>query len=469
MRRSATLVALAAATALLVALLAGHASAEPAASAEAGETDTVILQLRIWQRVTDPEELWLSARQAGGRWDELGTIRLPQGVLVGPYRSPLVEYPLTYQTDHVTVSYGAPGTPPGLHRLIGIEILDYATLRVWQRVSDPGLIWVQVPNPGHEGLGWGAWGILGLVPLPLDDGFSRRRHFRYGNLAIAVAANPGLRADREHLLALRDVLTGDGAELDWSVSRPAREWEGVTLGGAPPRVVGLNLSNHGLSGEIWGWLGELEELTELRLDGNGLTGTIPSKLTLLSKLKLLRLEANELTGCVPPALREIEDQDLDALEMPGCPSPKRLDWSGKTGWSNLPPGAYWLQSYTYEPFYDGDQYPAAFYVAFDVPPGRSVSISKSNLSPGILTERNQEDIHSVSDARYGIALHDEDNNNVWVFLDDRYATEWERSHYSSCANGCAGGRSPLAFIERIVASAWYSLSTVQESEVDDRD
>ena len=51
MKRSATLVALAIATTLLVALLAGHASAEPEAGAEAGETDTVVLQLRIWQRV----------------------------------------------------------------------------------------------------------------------------------------------------------------------------------------------------------------------------------------------------------------------------------------------------------------------------------------------------------------------------------------------------------------------------------
>lgn len=441
---------LVAVVALLAALGLSMVAGQPSNEDTSPKDETDIIQLRVWQSLTDPEELWLSARPAGGRWDELGTVRLPQGVVVGPYRSPLVEYPLTYQTDHVTVSYGAPGTPPGLHRLIGIKILDHATLRIWQRVSDPRLISVQVPNPGHEGLGWGAWGILGLVPLPLDDGFSPRRHFRYGNLAIAVAANPGLRADREHLLALRDVLAGDGAELDWSASRLAREWEGITLGDAPPRVVGLNLSNHGLNGEIWGWLGELEELTELRLDGNGLTGMIPSKLTLLSKLKLLRLEANKLTGCVPPALREVEDHDLDALELPGCRAPKQLDWSGKTGWSNLPSGTYWLESRTYPLSEEGHQY----YVAFDVPPSRSVSISPSNLSPSVLNERDQEDIHSVWDARYGIALHDADNNNVWVFLDDLYATEWERSHYSTCANAWAGGRSPIAFIERIVASAW---------------
>ena len=116
MRRSATLVALAAATTLLVALLAGPASAQPAASAEAGETDTVILQLRIWQRVTDPEELWLSARPAGGRWDELGTFRLPEGEPNHVEYLPADEYPSFARIDNVTITYGEPGPHPGCIR-----------------------------------------------------------------------------------------------------------------------------------------------------------------------------------------------------------------------------------------------------------------------------------------------------------------------------------------------------------------
>ena len=68
-----------------------------------------------------------AARQAvaGTNWARFGCLK---ALSVDHYRSPLVEYPLTYQTDHVTVSYGAPGIPPGLHRLIGIKILDHATL-----------------------------------------------------------------------------------------------------------------------------------------------------------------------------------------------------------------------------------------------------------------------------------------------------------------------------------------------------
>ena len=85
-----------------------------------------------------------------------------------------------------------------------------------------------------------------MIPALLDDGFSTRGYYRYGNLELLIPyTNLGLRADREHLLAVRDVLEGDGADLDWSVARPTAEWEGVTLGGTPPRVTGLDLADRG--------------------------------------------------------------------------------------------------------------------------------------------------------------------------------------------------------------------------------
>ena len=104
--------------------------------------------------------------------------------------------------------------------------------------------------------------------------------------ATAICESPchaailGLLRDREHLLALRDVFDAR-PPLNWSVGTTTANWEGVTLAGTPPRVVGLNLSNRNLQGEIWGYLGDLLELRVLRLDGNQLTGLVPSKTQLL--------------------------------------------------------------------------------------------------------------------------------------------------------------------------------------------
>ncbi len=114
--------------------------------------------------------------------------------------------------------------------------------------------------------------------------------------------NPGLAADRETLLAVRDVLAGDGRVPNWSVATPMDQWEGVTIGGSPPRVTGLGLDFNGLSGSIPPELGRLANLQALHLDYNELTGSIPPELGCLANLQALHLGYNELTGSIPPEL-----------------------------------------------------------------------------------------------------------------------------------------------------------------------
>ena len=53
--------------------------------------------------------------------------------------------------------------------------------------------------------------------------------------------NPGLVSDCNTLLAGRDTLAGT-ATLDWSVSTPIDQWEGITVADSPLRVTDLNLS-----------------------------------------------------------------------------------------------------------------------------------------------------------------------------------------------------------------------------------
>ncbi len=87
-------------------------------------------------------------------------------------------------------------------------------------------------------------------------------------------ARPGLVADCVALLASRDALRGE-ASLDWGADLAIGRWEGVAVGGEPPRVVRLDLRDKGLTGSIPRGLRRLR-LDEVRLAGNALTGCAPS-------------------------------------------------------------------------------------------------------------------------------------------------------------------------------------------------
>ena len=116
--------------------------------------------------------------------------------------------------------------------------------------------------------------------------------------------NPGLVADCNALLAARDTLAGAGT-LNWSANTPITSWEGVTIGGSPLRVTGLNLTRNQLTGTIAPGLGNLANLTVLALGGNHLTGPIPSWLGNLTNLQELYLWGNQLSGPIPSELGSI--------------------------------------------------------------------------------------------------------------------------------------------------------------------
>ncbi len=278
----------------------------------------VMIELRVWQNVEDPQDTWVQARPQ----DE----HLQTG---GPLETDRIAFPLDEDVGSLWLHH--------FHTFRDLAIAG-TELRLWQRYRAPELIYVRVcvtPCLKRDAPGWYAggwpweafhWSPLGMIPLPLDDGHSEFNgaRYRYGDLAVSVpVGNPGLAVDREYLLALRAALAGT-AELNWSAGTPTSLWEGVRLSGWPPRVTGLDLADRGLDGEIWGWLGDLTELTELRLDGNRLTGTVPSKLALLTKLTQVGLAGNALVGCVPPPLRDADYHDLDRLGLPDCDPPTLL-------------------------------------------------------------------------------------------------------------------------------------------------
>ena len=103
-----------------------------------------------------------------------------------------------------------------------------------------------------------------------------------------VGVGPGLLQDCNALLVARDTLAGNGA-LNWRREVALGRWQGVELDGEPPRVVGLDVAELGLNGQIPAELGGLTELRRLALGGNALTGPVPDELVRLSKLETLWL------------------------------------------------------------------------------------------------------------------------------------------------------------------------------------
>ena len=161
--------------------------------------------------------------------------------------------------------------------------------------------------------------------------------------------NPGLASDCETLLAVRGVLAGDGEAVpNWSAATPMDQWEGVTIGGSPPRVTSLDLHGNELSGSIPPELGNLANLRELRLDGNGLTGSIPPELGDLANLRLLYLDSDWLSGSIPPELGGLANLRLLYLysdwltggippELGGLTNLRHLDLSGSGLSGGIPP------------------------------------------------------------------------------------------------------------------------------------
>ena len=388
--------------------------------------DVAVIELRVWQSVGDPEELHATSRLAGSDWG--GTVALA--------------------VDGRSPGYAA----AAVHHYSDLEVGGVG-LRIWQRAVEPERIFVRAcastcrerfPIEVWE---FSRWRPLGMTPLPLADGSSPDGRYRYGDISIAVPRrNPELLEERERLLALRDVLEGGGTELDWNVATPTASWEGVTLGGVPPRVAGLDLSERGLNGEIWGYLGDLAELTELQLDGNRLTGLIPSKLALLSKLTRVSLGGNHLSGCIPPPLLRTASHDLDTLGLPECPPPARRPGLGEEPASLVTSGTY----------REGLLGGLPRVVVLDVPDGASLLVASigSGLSVNYPHDYRFE---SIFDNRnlVGIVFRDPAAvDAVWLYLDGGDGWERERSPYSGCVYDCGPGGSAAALIEQVAASVW---------------
>ena len=130
-----------------------------------------------------------------------------------------------------------------------------------------------------------------------------------GVVVPAPAQYPGLVADCEVLVALRAELFGR-AGTNWTANTQLTGWEGVVVGGSPPRVRELVLGNGAIGtfdhgGRVPAGIAELAFLERLDLSRNGLMGAIPAAWGVLARLRWLDLAGNKLTGAIPAALGQL--------------------------------------------------------------------------------------------------------------------------------------------------------------------
>ena len=137
-------------------------------------------------------------------------------------------------------------------------------------------------------------------------------------------------SDREiiALLELKARTNGENWTHKWDQTKPVRTWYGITV--EDGKVVGLELSNNNLVGNLPLTIGNLRNLrvldlsnnklegripVELRkfnhllvadLSGNHFKGKIPSTINRLKKLKEFNLANNQLSGELPNSLTELE-------------------------------------------------------------------------------------------------------------------------------------------------------------------
>ena len=135
-----------------------------------------------------------------------------------------------------------------------------------------------------------------------------------GIVIRGVAGNPGLVKDCVALLKSREALMGSGrptstaeGALNWGSDVSIFEWDGVSVGGSPSRVRGLDLQQRGLTGVIPAELTNLTGLEALELQKNELMGIVPHELASLANLKLLDLSENRFTGEIPRQLGSLKE------------------------------------------------------------------------------------------------------------------------------------------------------------------
>ncbi len=142
----------------MAALLAVLGAGSLAAPLEAHDEDVIAVEARVWQDVRDEGRVFVSARAAGGYWEDLGTVAVPLDGLSASGR---------YRYGDVALAVPSPGAATAVE------------VRVWQDVRDGRKVFLSARVAG------GSWADVGTVAVPLD-GRSASGRYRYGDAVLLL-------------------------------------------------------------------------------------------------------------------------------------------------------------------------------------------------------------------------------------------------------------------------------------------
>ena len=132
------------------------------ATATVSAQSEATVEVRIWQGVSNANNLHISARPAGGSWRTLGTMRLDMSGL--SRRG-------TFTYGDITVAVPLSGERAPWQ--VNVQV------RVWQSLSDALDLYISARPEG------GSWRALGTIPLDMS-GLNSRGTFRFGDIDVAV-------------------------------------------------------------------------------------------------------------------------------------------------------------------------------------------------------------------------------------------------------------------------------------------
>ncbi|KAF8118269.1 hypothetical protein N665_0005s0037 [Sinapis alba] len=131
--------------------------------------------------------------------------------------------------------------------------------------------------------------------------------------------------DQQDAQAIMIIKSKYGVKKNWlgdpcaPVNYPWNDINCSYVNNEPPRIISVNLSFSGLTGQIDPAFSNLTSLQKLDLSNNSLTGKVPDSLGNLHNLTELNLEGNKLVGALPAKLLERSKNKSLVLRVGGNP------------------------------------------------------------------------------------------------------------------------------------------------------